>query len=152
MDRLTNDNPQDNFSTTLNYVYGKGGWAQIRFVGDKENVPLTDYIKRLCIERGCTTMADLISPEEIDEILCDCAFDNGDCPVFLAYTFACQAVHMRSRCKLYEDILFDESGKERLSLEELEALIAAFKNSAVMGSPWLKREMVPKLDTEEGDT
>lgn len=126
MKRLTNDNPQDNLSTTLNFVFGKDGWAYIRFVGDEADVPLTDYIKRLC-EKNCCDMSDLVTPAAIDECVGECAFYGRDCPVFLAYTFACQAVHLRSRCKLYEDILFDENGQERLSLEELKALIAAFK-------------------------
>ena len=41
--------------------------------------------------------------KEIDETICDCGFDFPACPVHLAYVFACQAVHLRDRLKMYED-------------------------------------------------
>lgn len=45
--------------------------------------------------------------------------DFPDCPIGLAYCFATQACHLRSRLKTYEDILFAEDGTERLAVDNL---------------------------------
>lgn len=104
MDRLTSDSPDGNFETMLNFVYGKDGWAYIRHDGEYENVLLTDWAKRQCQARGCEEVTE-DSPEEIDQRLCDCMVDSGSviCPIAMAYCFASQACHMRSRLKMYED-------------------------------------------------
>ena len=119
MKRLTTDNPDGNFETMLNFVYGEDGWAHIRHDGENENVPLTEWAKKQCEEKGCFLAG---SAEEIDETLCDCRMDCPDCPIALAYCFASQSVHMRTRLKRYEDVLFDEAGKELLSLDDLRKL------------------------------
>lgn len=119
MKRLTTDHPDGNFETMLNFVYGEDGWAHIRHDGENENVPLTEWAKKQCEEKGCFLTG---SAEEIDETLCDCRMDCPDCPIALAYCFASQAVHMRGRLKRYEDVLFDETGKELLSLDDLRKL------------------------------
>lgn len=104
MERLTHDNPQGNFETMLNYVFGKDGYAYIRSDGESdEPVLLTDWARKQCAARHCTAPDG--TSEEIDQAICDCAMFSPDCPVFLAYTFACQAVHMRDRCKAYEDAI-----------------------------------------------
>lgn len=107
MKRLTTDHPDGNFETMMNFVFGNDGWACIRHDGDRANVPLHEWCKRQCLARGCDELANS-SPEEIDEALCDCVMwpsedDGRYCPVALAYTFACQACHLRDRLKLYED-------------------------------------------------
>ncbi len=113
MERLTTDNPQGNFSTFLNYVFEKDGWAYIRSDGESEGpILLTEWARKQCITRGCDELPT--DPEGIDESISDCAFCAPTCPVFLAYTFACQAVHLRDRLKLIEDILGDDYGPDHL--------------------------------------
>lgn len=102
MERLTTDSPNGNFETMLNFVYEKDGWAYIRHDGEHENVKLTDWAKRRCLIRGCDEVFTE-TPEEIDQRLCDCMIEVPICPIALAYCFASQAVHLRSRLKLYED-------------------------------------------------
>ena len=127
MKRLTNDHPTGNFETMLNYVFSKDGQAYIRSdgVGDQP-VLLTSWIRRQCIAHGCDEFPDE-TPEEIDQMICDCAIDYSDCPVFLAYIFACQAVHMRDRCKTYEDAIHCKR------LEEAANLLKASDASANQG-------------------
>lgn len=121
MKRLTTDNPDGNIETMLNYVYGKDGWAHIRHDGEHEDVNLTDWAKRQCKLQGCDEVWTE-TPEKIDERLCDCMMDGPICPIAMAYCFASQAVHMRTRLKRYEDVLFDEVGKELLPLDDLRKL------------------------------
>lgn len=102
MKRLTTDTPQGNFETTLNFVYGKDGWAHIRSDGDQDDVPLHEWAAKQCRLRGCCALSDF-TPEDIDSTICDCAFDVPGCPVHLAYVFASQAVHLRDRLMMYED-------------------------------------------------
>lgn len=106
MERLTKDNPQENFETMMNYVFVKDGWAHIRHDGESENVPLTTWAKAQCIKRGCDDFQGKTA-KEIDETLCDCLMDGEGCPMALAYCFACQASHLRDRLKVIEDILGD---------------------------------------------
>jgi len=102
-------------------VYGKNGWAYIRHDGEHEDVMLTDWAKRQCKLRGCDEVLTE-TPEEVDERLCDCMMDGPICPIALAYCFASQAVHMRSRLKKYEDVFFAEDGMERITLKDLQAM------------------------------
>lgn len=106
MERLTKDNPKENFETMMNYVFAKDGWAHIRHDGESEDVPLTAWAKAQCIKRGCDEFPGETA-KEIDETLCDCLMDGEGCPVALAYCFACQASHLRDRLKSIEDILGD---------------------------------------------
>lgn len=124
MERLTTNNPTNNFETMLNFVYSKDGWAHIRYTGEIADVPLTQWAKAQCILRGCAA-EDLPgdTPEEIDEALCGCMMDCPDCPIALAYCFACQASHLRDRLKLYEDILFSGDSTELLSLDDLRRAV-----------------------------
>lgn len=119
MKRLTTDTPEGNFETMLNLVFEQDGWAHIRNDGDEGAVPLTQWAKAQCILHGCGEFS-AETPEEIDEEISDCLMmDFSDCPIALAYGFAVQAVHLRSRLKAYEDILFAEDGIERLTLDDL---------------------------------
>lgn len=120
MKRLTTDTPKDNFiDPLLNYVYSKEGWAHIRHDGEREDVPLTEWAKKQCLLHHCDEFPAK-TPEEIDETLCGCMMEaDTECPVALAYCFACQASHLRDRLKLYEDILFSEDGTELLTPDML---------------------------------
>lgn len=102
MKRLTTDTPSGNFETMLNFVYGKDGWAYIRHDGEHENVRLTAWAKRQCKLHGCDEVWTE-TPEEIDQRLCDCMMEGPICPIAMAYCFASQAVHLRSRLSSYED-------------------------------------------------
>ena len=46
----------------------------------------------------------------------------------LSYCFACQAVHLRDRLKMYEDVLFSEDGKELVTLDMLREQKTGMKN------------------------
>ena len=126
MKRLTTDNPSDNFETMLNFVYGKDGFAHIRHDGENADVPLTEWARKQCSKEYCIELPE--RPEDIDAEICDCAMRFPDCPVALAYCFASQAVHMRSRLKMYEDIFFAEDGTELVSLDGLREMIKARDN------------------------
>lgn len=122
MKRLTTDTPDGNFETMLNLVFSKDGWAHIRTDGEEGTVPLTQWAKAQCILHGCGEFS-AETPQEIDEEISDCLMmDFPDCPIALAYGFAVQACHLRDRLKMYEDILFDESGTERFTLDEIKEL------------------------------
>lgn len=117
MKRLTTDSPDGNFETMMNFVYGKDGWAYIRHDGEHPDVRLTDWAKRQCMLRGCDeVLAE--TPEEIDQRLCDCMMDSPICPIAMAYCFASQAVHLRSRLKMYEDAMPLERAKELAHAEK----------------------------------
>lgn len=122
MNRMTTDAPAGNFETMLNFVFSKDGWAYIRHDGEGESVPLTQWAKAQCILHGCGEFS-AETPQEIDEAICDCMMDFPDCPIALAYCFASQAVHLRSRLKMYEDILFAEDGSELLTQGDLQKAV-----------------------------
>ncbi len=127
MNRLTTDTPDGNFETMLNFVYGKDGWAHIRHDGENADVPLSAWTRKQCLHRGCDEFPAKTA-EDIDLEICDCMMDFPDCPVALAYCFATQAVHLRGRLKMYEDILFSEDGKELISLEQLREMVSQNPN------------------------
>lgn len=122
MNRLTTDAPAGNFETMLNFVFSKDGWAYIRHDGEEGTVPITQWAKAQCILHGCGELL-AETPMEIDEAICNCMMDFPDCPIALAYCFASQAVHLRSRLKMYEDILFAEDGSELLTLDDLQKAV-----------------------------
>lgn len=122
MKRLTTDTPAGNFETMLNFVFSKDGWAYIRHDGEEGTVPITQWAKAQCILHGCGEFS-AETPQEIDETICDCMMDFPDCPIALAYCFASQATHLRSRLKMYEDILFAEDGSELLTLDDLQKAV-----------------------------
>lgn len=117
MDRLTTDAPSGNFETMLNFVYGKDGWAHIRHDGEHEDVTLTDWANQQCLLRGCDRGPTGTS-EDVDQRLCDCLEDAPICPVAMAYCFASQAVHLRSRLKMYEDIMPLDRAQELAQAEK----------------------------------
>ena len=99
MNRFTTDNPQNNFETVMNLVYGKDGWQYIRR-GDKA-MSTTDFCLKLCKERGCGRVDEWVTEEEKDECLCDCLFE--ECPIATVYAALSGFGHVRSRLKMYED-------------------------------------------------
>lgn len=120
--RLTSDAPQGNFEMMLNYVFSENGQAWLRSDGESDtSIMLTEWARRQCITNGCDEFPDG-TPEEIDQAICDCAMYSGECPVFLSYIFACQAVHMRDRCKAYEDAIpYDRLAEAAELLEAKDA-------------------------------
>lgn len=124
MKRLTREVPKDNFETMLNYVYSKDGWAYILDGGEGEAVPLTQWARAQCLQNGCEEFP-VETPEEIDEEICACMLEVPECPIALAYCFACQASHLRTRLKLYEDILFAEDGTELIAPKRLRDMAEA---------------------------
>lgn len=123
MNRLTTDNPDGNFETTLNYAYGKDGLAHIRSDGANEDISLIAWADAQCKQKYCYDFPPEESPEEVDQRICDCMMDDPVCPIALAYCFASQAVHLRDRLKMYEDILFAADGTELVSLDELREAV-----------------------------
>lgn len=122
MKRLTTDTPDGNFETMINLVFSKDGWAHIRHDVEKRTVPLTQWAKAQCVLHGCGKSSAEMT-QEIDEEISDCLMmDFPDCPIALAYGFAVQACHLRSRLKMYEDIFFANDGTERLPLDVLRDL------------------------------
>lgn len=102
MDRLTTDNPQNNFETVLNMVYGNDGWGYIRH--DGRNILIQEFVLNLCHSHGCAISSDArlrMNLEEQDQFLCDCAFEG--CPYATVYAALCGYCHTRSRLKMYED-------------------------------------------------
>lgn len=102
MDKYVTDNPQSNFETMLNMVYGKDGWQYIRT--DSENgIATVDFCLMLCKDHGCEVPESIKTGDNIikDERLCDCT-ENG-CPIAMVYAALCGLGHMRDRLRLYED-------------------------------------------------
>ena len=102
MNRLTTNDPQNNFETMLNMVYGKDGWGYIRH-GDGD-MKITDFCLDLCKVHGCEFIDESFMEkldEEKDECLFECLFLG--CPVASVYAALCGYCHCRSRLKMYED-------------------------------------------------
>ena len=101
--KMVTDNPQGNFETMLNLVYGKDGWSYIRH-GDKD-MQITDFcFKELCPKFGCPEFADqTMTSEEQDEFLSDCVFDG--CPVATVYAALSGYGHLRDRLRQHEDAM-----------------------------------------------
>lgn len=101
--KMVTDNPQGNFETMLNLIYGKDGWSYIRY-GEKD-MPITDFcMKELCPKFGCSAFADqTMTDEEKDELLFDCVFDN--CPVATVYAALSGYGHLRDRLRKHEDAM-----------------------------------------------
>ena len=104
--KMVTDNPQGNFETMLNLIYGKDGWSYIRYSDDgADGMPITDFcFKKLCPEFGCSAFADLtMTDEEKDELLFDCVFDN--CPVATVYAALSGYGHLRDRLRKHEEAM-----------------------------------------------
>ena len=101
--KMVTDNPQGNFETMLNLIYGKDGWSYIRY-GEKD-MPITDFcMKELCPKFGCLEFADqTMTSEEQDELLFDCVFDG--CPVATVYAALSGYGHLRDRLRKHENAM-----------------------------------------------
>ena len=113
--KMVTDNPQGNFETMLNLIYGKDGWSYIRY-GEKD-MPITDFcMKELCPKFGCPEFADqTMTSKDQDELLSDCVFD--ECPVATVYAALSGYGHLRDRLRKHEDAMTNRV----LTLEEVEA-------------------------------
>ena len=101
--KMVTDNPQGNFETMLNLIYGKDGWSYIRY-GEKD-MPITDFcMKELCPKFGCLEFADqTMTAEEQDELLFDCVFDG--CPVATVYAALSGYGHLRDSLRKHENAM-----------------------------------------------
>lgn len=127
MNRLTTDNPQNNFETMMNLVYAKDGWQHIRH-GDTD-MKTTDFCLELCKARECEPFEKCETDEEKDECLCSCLFDG--CPIATVYAALCGYGHTRNRLKMYEDMGMKPkwiSVKERKP-EDGQKIIATFRDN-----------------------
>jgi hypothetical protein len=112
---MTTDTPQTNFDSVMNYCYADEMVAKLRWADGEESVPLNDYTAKCCCEKGCKT-----DGEEILENGLEC-----DCPIAIMYYLGTQAAENRAHLKKYEDILYDESGNERISVDRLKEVAEA---------------------------
>ena len=101
--KMVTDNPQGNFETMLNLVYGKDGRSYISH-GD-EDIQITDFcFNALCPKFGCTEFADqTMTSEEQDQLLSDCVFYG--CPVATVYAALSGYGHLRDRLRQHEDAM-----------------------------------------------
>lgn len=138
MERLTTDTPNGNFETMLNFVHGKDGWAHI-YDEDGKEVNLIVWALNHCHDRGCDDF-QCKTLEEYDEAISSCMVDYMDCPIAMAYCFASQAVHLRSRLKMYEDAMPLERVQELSQTEKDGRLVAYMPGDKVydrFGTPWI---------------
>ncbi|MCI6373822.1 MAG: hypothetical protein MR821_00825 [Clostridiales bacterium] len=123
MKRLTTDNPQDNFETVMNMVYGKDGWQYIRH--GETDMPTTDFCLSLCRERGCDVVPPefAVTQEEKDWLIFGCLDEM--CPIATVYAALSGFGHVRDRLKMYEDAGMmppeERNMREELSVEADEA-------------------------------
>lgn len=106
MDRLTKLNPDDNFSTAMNFAYAKDRKVILRHTGEEENAELCDYLSKQAKKYDCELTA-----EEVEGGFC---FECMDCPMAVMLTVATQAAELRHRLMLIEDILGDTYDLETL--------------------------------------
>ena len=143
MKRLTTDYPDGSFEIMRNFVFSRDGQTYIYHDGEKDDVPLHDWIKRQCLERGCDELP-CSTPEELDKAVTECAMDrlNYDriCPIALAYVFATQAVALRDRLKKYEDLFYSGSGTE--------TFLPLITREAAQNEPLTLEEMRLSLEIE----
>lgn len=97
MDRLTTDTPSSMTETLMNLAYAQDGWVHIRGM----ETSFLQYIENQCRRHGCDLSE--MSEHELCETICDCAFSNHECPVFLLHSVATQAAELRAKLKQYED-------------------------------------------------
>lgn len=143
MERLTTDNPSGNFETMLNFVHGKDGWAHV-YDADGKEVNLITWALNHCHDRGCDDF-QCETLEEYDEALCSCMMDYMDCSVAMAYCFGNQAVHLRSRLKMYEDAMPLERVQE-LAQAEKDGRLVVLPFVAMVEQSLQNGKMTPKQD------
>lgn len=97
MERLTTDNPKNNYETLMNYcTTGNDGWAVLKYAGGEENIKLHEYAAKCCQEHGCKNItADFVAEDGL--------FDCYDCPIAIMYYCGTQAAENNARLSAYED-------------------------------------------------
>lgn len=104
---LVTDSPSSNSSCMMNFAYAKDREVYIRNAADDgSDILLNQYIRELCIQRGCDEL-EKTSPEDIPELITSCGFDYGDCPAFILWVIATQAAELRARLQKYEQAGID---------------------------------------------
>lgn len=125
MERQTNDNPQTNMETLLNYAYDKDENVHFRYADEKYDVALHEFIAKNCP-----------AEESADEIMEGACFDcDADCTYGLINSIAIQAAELRGRLKEYEDVCFDENGNERITIDHIAALAQAESEGRLVELP-----------------
>lgn len=117
MDRMTTDNEKHGLFF-LNTFYGKDGQVWVRGGGPApgyEDCTLVDFLSRAAISLGISL--DEEDPEIVGEIMYDnLQFGPMECDGVLGFLWlaAVQAVEMRGRLKMIENILGDNYDLDRL--------------------------------------
>lgn len=109
MDRLTTDDPRDNFSALMNYAYAKDKEVYLSYADGEEDIKLADYIAKLAGENGCS--------EITREAVMDGACLECDCPIAVLNVTAVQAAELRAKLKAYEDTGCTPQDLNRLKAE-----------------------------------
>lgn len=94
--RLTTDEPKEDYSDLLNYVYAKDGNILLRYANGKKSMDLCDYIAFHA--KDCL----IDSQDVLDGACLEC--DDDCCSLGRAYIASVQAAKLRERLKLYEDL------------------------------------------------
>lgn len=94
--RLTTDEPKEDYSDLLNYVYAKDGNILLRYANGKKSMDLCDYIAFHA--KDCL----IDSQDVLDGACLEC--DDDYCSLGRAYIASVQAAKLRERLKLYEDL------------------------------------------------
>lgn len=95
MERLTTNNPQNNFETMMNYATAKDGEVILRNASGEDDVPLVQVLAQVAAAFDCETTAESIG----DGLCMGCCA----CPVDALMAVGVQAVELRHRLQMYED-------------------------------------------------
>lgn len=122
MERLTNDNPQDNVSSALNLFYVKDGSAWVRGGGpgpEYKDISLDDYVRMISQKWNL----DIAKSENDEDISCEMAellFDGTDTVegiIATLYTAGWAFAELRERLFTYEDTMPLERAQELAKAE-----------------------------------
>lgn len=94
--RLTADEPTNNYENLHNFAFIKNGETFLRWAGDKPNVRLADYLKEMCLKRGCS---EEVFEGELEDGFMGCYY----CPLAVLFYCAVAAADLRALLKMYED-------------------------------------------------
>lgn len=141
MERQTNDNPQTNMETLLNYAYDKDENVHLRYADEKYDVALHEFIAKNCP-----------AEESADEIMEGACFEcDVDCTYGLINSIAIQAAELRGRLKEYEDVCFDENGNERITIDHIAALAQAESEGRLHIAPYKEGDTIYRINANKRD-
>lgn len=148
--RLTTDNPDGNFEILMNYCYGKDRIAMLRYAGGKEDIPLHEYVAKLCKEKGCIEDEN-VTLDDIEEMICDPWGDCCDCSIGVLYYLGCQAVNARGVLKRYEDSGLSAKETQELAKAKTDGwlIMLPCKVGDIVYEPNRLRKIISKYVIEE---